>query len=323
MSRPSPLPHRIRLGVSSCLLGQRVRYDGNHKLDRWIADTLGAHFEFVPVCPEVAIGLGVPRPPIRLVGDPAAPRAVGVDDPALDVTKKLATYGKKMGRELDDVSGYIFKARSPSCGVERVKVYAGSGHARNGRGVYAAAFMQAQPLLPVEEEGRLGDPGLRENFLERVYAYRRWQELTASGITAAKLIEFHASHKLVLMAHGPEHYRALGRLVARAGRGSVRTVANEYIPGFMRALAHRATPARHANVLMHLMGYLKKQLSREDKAELLELIHAFRRGRLPLAVPVTLLRHHFRRYPNAYVANQVYLQPSENPPAREARTPLY
>jgi uncharacterized protein YbgA (DUF1722 family)/uncharacterized protein YbbK (DUF523 family) len=310
MSHVSHLPRRIRLGVSSCLLGQRVRYDGNHKHDRWISDTLGVHFEFVPVCPEVAIGLGVPRPPIRLVGDPDAPRAVGRDDPALDVTAKLAAYGKRMGRELDDLSGYIFKARSPSCGMERVKVYGSAGGGKSGRGLYAAAFMAEQPLLPVEEEGRLGDPGLRENFLERVYAYRRWQELAAAGITAARLVEFHTVHKLVLMAHGPEHYRALGRLVARAGRGTARALAGEYIHGFMEALRHRATPARHANVLMHLMGYLKKQLTRDDKTELLELIHAFRQGKLPLAVPVTLLRHHFRHHPNAYVANQIYLQPA-------------
>lgn len=312
MRHATPLPRRIRLGISSCLLGQRVRYDGNHKHDRWISDTLGAHFEFVPVCPEVAIGLGVPRPPIRLVGDPDAPRAVGVDDAMLDVTVKLATYGKQMGRELDGLSGYIFKARSPSCGMERVKVYAGSGHAGNGRGVYAAAFMLAQPLLPVEEEGRMGDPGLRENFLERVFAYRRWQELAATGITAARLVEFHTRHKLVLMAHGPKHYRALGRLVARATRGSARVLAGEYIHEFMNALRHRASPARHANVLMHLMGYLKKQLAREDKAELLELIHSYRQGKLPLAVPVTLLRHHFRHHPNTTVASQVYLQPVEN-----------
>jgi uncharacterized protein YbgA (DUF1722 family)/uncharacterized protein YbbK (DUF523 family) len=308
MSHSTSLPRRIRLGVSSCLLGQRVRYDGNHKHDRWISDTLGVHFDFVPVCPELAIGLGVPRPPIRLVGDPDAPRAVGRDDPALDVTAKLAAYGKRMGRELDDLSGYILKARSPSCGMERVKVYSAHGGTRAGRGLYAAAFMAEQPLLPVEEEGRLGDPDLRENFLERVFAFRRWQELAASGITAAKLVEFHTVHKLVLMAHGPEHYRALGRLVARADRGSARALADDYIRGFMDALKHRATPARHANVLMHIMGYLKKQLSREDKAELLELIHDFRRGRTPLAVPVTLLRHHFRHHPNAYVANQVYLQ---------------
>lgn len=304
------LSSRIRLGVSSCLLGRRVRYDGDHKHDRWITDTLGAHFEFVPVCPEVAIGLGVPRPPIRLVGDPGAPRAVGRDDPALDVTAKLAAYGRQMGRELDGLSGYIFKARSPSCGMERVKVYGPAGGSKNGRGLYAAAFMAEQPLLPVEEEGRLGDPGLRENFLERVFAYRRWQELAAAGITAARLVEFHTVHKLVLMAHGPEHYRVLGRLAARAGRGSVRALAGEYLHGFMSALQHRATPARHARVLLHLMGYLNKQLSREDQAELLDLIHAFRRGRLPLAVPVTLLRHHFRHHPNAYVTNQVYLQPA-------------
>ncbi len=302
---------RIRIGISSCLLGAKVRYDGNHKLDTFITETLGRHFEFVPVCPEVAIGLGVPRPPIRLVGSGADVRAVGIADPTLDVTAKLAHYGARMGRELDDISGYLFKSKSPSCGMERVKVYPEKGGpgVKQGRGVYAAAFMAAQPLLPVEEEGRLGDPVLRENFIEAVFAYRRWQELLARGLSAARLVEFHTRHKLMLMAHSPERYRALGRLIAGVSRAKVRATADKYVLAFMDALRVPPTRARHTNVLMHVMGYFKKDLDTADKRELLERIHAYRRGHVPRIVPLTLLNHYLRRHPQPYLAGQHYLDP--------------
>jgi uncharacterized protein YbgA (DUF1722 family)/uncharacterized protein YbbK (DUF523 family) len=305
----TPTPH-IRVGISSCLLGEEVRFDGGHKRDAYILGTLGRFFELVPVCPEVGIGLGTPRQPIRLMGDPAAPRAVGSRDPSLDVTDRLIAYGQRKARELHDLSGYILKSRSPSCGMERVKVYAASGQpGRPGSGLYARALMEALPLLPVEEEGRLGDPVLRENFVERVFAYRRWQDLEALGVTRARLVAFHTVHKLTLMAHGEERYRALGRLVGEPGRRSVQALADEYIEGFMAALKYRATRRRHSNVLMHLMGYLKRHLDSGDKAELLEVIDAYRRGLLPLVVPVTLLKHHFRRHPDPYVDKQVYLSP--------------
>lgn len=303
----SPLP--IRVGISACLLGEKVRYDGNHKLDTYLRDTLGQYFQFVPVCPEAGSGLGVPRPTIRLMGDPQHPRAVGVLDPTHDVTASLLQWSRRTARELPALSGFILKARSPSCGMERVKVYQDKGPARPGRGIFAGELMDRRPLLPVEEEGRLGDPALRENFIERVFAYHRWQALEAAGITAARLLDFHARHKLVLMAHSPEHYRQLGRLVAGAGKGTARTLAAAYIAGFMTALARPATPRRHANVLHHLMGYLKKQLDGADKAELLALIDEHRRGLVPLIVPLTLLRHHFRRHPHPYVADQYYLEP--------------
>ena len=303
-------PRRIRIGISSCLLGDKVRYDGNHKLDIYVTQTLGRYFDYVPVCPEVAIGLGVPRPPIRLVGAPEQPRARGVGDPGLDVTEKLAAFGARMGRELADISGYIFKSKSPSCGIERVRVYrAGQPAVKRGRGVYAAAFMRVQALLPVEEEGRLTDPGLRENFVERVFAYRRWRELAQSGVTPAKLVAFHTDHKLAVMAHGTKHYQMLGRLMAGAGRGNVRPTADAYIKEFMSALAQRTTPRRHANVLMHLMGYLKKHLDRADKLELFAAIEDYRLGRLPLIAPIILFKHYFRRYPSDYVARQTYLNP--------------
>ena len=301
---------RIRLGISSCLLGRKVRFDGNHKLDSYLTGTLGRYFEWIPVCPEVAIGLGVPRPPIRLVGTPGAPRAIGVKDGSLDVTDKLAAYGRQQARRLDDLSGYVFKSNSPSCGIERVKVYQRTGiPAKKGRGIYAEAFLAGQPSLPAEEEGRLGNPRLREIFIERVFAYRRWQDLVASGLTASRLEDFHARHKLTLMAHDVESYRALGRIVAQAGSRTPNELGHDYISRFMTAMKRLATPARHAKVLMHLMGYLKKELDPMDKAELLELIHAYRQGVLPLASPLTLLRHHLRRYPDPYIARQTYLHP--------------
>jgi uncharacterized protein YbgA (DUF1722 family)/uncharacterized protein YbbK (DUF523 family) len=284
-------------------LGNKVRFDAGHKHDAYITDTLGQFFELVPVCPEVGIGLGMPREPIRLEGNPGQPRAIGVRNRGLDVTEALSAYGRHMAQQLNDISGYILKSRSPSCGMERVKVYKeGHSPSKQGVGLYARALMEALPLLPVEEEGRLGDPAIRENFVERVFAYRRWQELVASGLTPAKLVEFHTVHKLSLMSHGPQYLRELGRLVAEAGFNDQAEIFQAYIARFMETLKHRATRKRHTNVLMHLLGYLKKHLSTPDKAALLELITAYRLGQLPLIVPITLLKHHFRRFPDLYAA---------------------
>ncbi|MGD8710625.1 MAG: DUF523 and DUF1722 domain-containing protein [Ectothiorhodospiraceae bacterium] len=306
--QPPRSESKIRVGVSSCLLGEQVRFDSGHKRDRFVADRLAEYFELVPVCPEVAIGLGIPRQPIRLVGSPEDPRAVGTRDESLDVTDRLADFGRRMAGELSDISGYILKSKSPSCGMERVKVYGrGGSPSKNGRGIYAAEIMKANPMLPVEEEGRLNDPVLRENFLERVYAYRRWQELRADGVTPESLVSFHTRHKLILMAHGQQRVRVLGRLVAQAGSRPMGELADEYGRRFMEALSYRATRRRHTDVLFHAMGYLKRVLDSDDKAELAELIHDYRNGLVPLIVPVTLLRHHFRRHPEPYIDRQLYL----------------
>lgn len=310
MPAPSHHPETIRIGVSSCLLGERVRYDGEHKRDAFIVDRLGAVFEFVPVCPEVAVGMGVPRPPIRLVGDPRNPKALGSDDPSLDMTAALTAFGRRMALELEDIDAYIFKSRSPSCGMARVRVYDGGRTPRaQGTGLYARQIMARRPLLPVAEEERLADPALRDNFIERIFAYRRWRQLLASGFSPAKLVEFHGSYKLSLMAHGTVYYRALGRLVAQGKAQRPGQLCDEYGAGFMAALKHPATRKRHANVLQHLMGYLKKHLDHADKAELLETIDAYRLGLVPLIAPMTLLKHHFRRFPHPYVEKQVYLYP--------------
>ncbi len=301
---------RVRLGVSACLLGARVRFDGGHKQNRFIIDALGAHFEFVPFCPEVAIGMGTPRPTIRLVGDVARPRAVGSKDPGLDVTDALRDYSERTARGLRGLCGFVFKKDSPTCGMERVKVYSDKGMPQAaGVGIFARAVQQANPLLPVEEEGRLNDPGLRENFVSRVFVYARWQALQEQGLNKKGLIGFHARHKLLIMAHSPAAYQELGRMLARLDNADLRALADLYIARVMQVLKTPASRKRHANVLQHVLGYLRKQVDGANRADLVEVIDAYRVGLVPLVVPVTLLQHHFRRNPHPYISRQVYMNP--------------
>ena len=301
---------RIPVGVSSCLLGEEVRYDGGHKLDRYVTGVLGRWFEYVPFCPEALAGLGVPRPPIRLAGDPAAPRAVRVDDASVDVTVELEATSRRIVPELERVRGYVFKRASPSCGMERVKVHQAPGKSpRMGRGIFARNVMEAYPLLPCEEEGRLNDASLRESFVERVFALDRWRRTMAEGFTAVRLVEFHTRHKLLLLSHSEVHYRAAGRLVADAGRREPAHVAGEYLRTFMDGMRRQATRRRHANVLQHLAGYLKRRIDSGDRQALAALIDEYRTGAVPLVVPIRFLRHHFRHAPDRYAAMQHYLEP--------------
>jgi uncharacterized protein YbgA (DUF1722 family)/uncharacterized protein YbbK (DUF523 family) len=300
----------IRVATSSCLLGEAVRYDGGHKHNEYITRTLARYFEMIPFCPEVAIGLGVPRPPIRLMRKGGEVRVVGVDDPALDVTDKLVAYGHTVAGRLNDVSGYIFKRGSPSCGMERIRIYSNKGMpVDSGAGIYAQAIMRALPLLPAEEEGRLMDPVLRENFIERVFVYHRWQSLCQSEPTPADLIDFHTVHKFSVLAHDETACRELGRLVAAAGSADLRQLLERYATLLMTAMKQRATRKLHSNVLMHIMGFLKDRIDSGDKAELLDVIEKYRQGTVPLIVPVTLLKHHLRRYPDPYIERQYYLNP--------------
>ena len=289
----------IRVGISSCLLGQEVRYDGGHKRDSYVNGTLSKYFRFVPVCPEVAVGLGIPRPPIRLVQAEDSIRVRGVKVGELDVTDELEAYGREMSAKLDDISGYIFKRGSPSCGMERVKVYSEKGMpVSHSAGAYAREFMINRPSLPCEEEGRLGDPVLRENFISRVFVFHRWGKLIDSGITPAKLVAFHTEHKFIVLSHGQVAYKRLGRLVADAGKRNIEDVAQEYVNELMATLKRRANRKQHVNVLQHLLGYVSDELDAADRAEMLELIEQYRQGLVPLVVPITLLNHHFRRHPN-------------------------
>lgn len=301
---------RPRIGISSCLLGQSVRYDSGHKRDSYIVDVLGKYFEYFPVCPEVGIGMSIPRPPIRLTGDPSRPRAVGVRDDALDVTDMLIEYAHGVMKKRPRLSGYIFKRGSPSCGMERVKVYNDKGMpGGTSSGLYAKIVMESMPLMPVEEEGRLNDPVLRESFVERVYVFDRWQRFSDEPMTASRLVDFHTRHKFLLLSHSELHYRRLGRLVAEAGIRDLDALSREYIETLMDGLKRRATRRRHSNVLQHMMGYLKKSIDGDDKIELNKLIDDYRQGSVPLIVPLKLMEHHFRRHPHDYVAAQIYLNP--------------
>jgi len=301
----------IRVGISSCLLGREVRFDGGHKRDAFIDQTLSRYFEFVPFCPEMEIGLGVPRDPIRLERRDGRVRVVGIRQGDLDVTEPLGEYARRVVRENPGLSGYILKSKSPSCGMERVKVYDGTSGipAADGVGEYARTVMEHWPELPVEEEGRLNDPVLRENFIERVFTYWRWQQLVAGGLTAARIVDFHTRHKLLLMAHSQRAYRELGRTVADCGSRDLDVFGASYIGGLMAALRTRASRKSHTNVLKHVQGYLKERIDAEDKQELNEVIETYRLGRVPLVVPITLLNHHFRRHPNEYMQRQYYLNP--------------
>ena len=303
-------PERIPVGVSSCLLGEAVRYDGGHKHDRYVTGALGRYFEYVAWCPEALAGLGVPRPPIRLAGDPGAPRAVRVADPSVDVTDSLLAVARDATTRMGALRGYIFKRGSPSCGMARVKVHGAPGKSpRMGQGVFARAVMQSHPLLPCEEEGRLNDAPLRESFVERVFARDRWIRAMASGCTPARLIAFHTRHKLLLLSHSEVHYRTAGRLVGDAGRRDRDRLAGEYLSVFMEGMQRRATRRRHTNVLQHLAGFLKRSIDAGDRRALADLIEEYRTGNVPLVVPIRFLRHHFRRAPDRYVEMQHYLEP--------------
>lgn len=302
---------RIKLGISACLLGEPVRFNAGHKQSQLCSEILARHFDFVALCPEVAIGLGTPREAIRLVGDPQAPRALGSRHPELDVTDALDAYGRQIAAELPDICGYILMQKSPSCGMERVKVYQHNGASvpGGGRGVFAAALMRARPDLPVEEDGRLNDPVLRENFITRVFAYAEWQRLLRQGLTRKALYSFHARYKYQLMATCRQQYQTLGRLLAEAGKAPLEAFAASYFSQLMSALQQPASRGSNSNVLQHIAGYLKRDLNAPDKQELQHLISQYRLGIVPLVVPLALIKHHFRHHPDSYIAQQAYLQP--------------
>jgi len=301
----------VRIGVSSCLLGNEVRYDGGHKRDAFLVGTFGPYVEWVPVCPEVEIGLGIPRPTLRLVQVDGQNRLIRPSDGG-DYTEPMLAYARRRVRALDGLSlcGYVLKKDSPSCGMERVKIYSeGRMPMRSGRGLFATILLEHFPNLPVEEEGRLNDPTLRENFIERVFAYQRVRAFFAERWTVGQLVAFHTAHKLQIMAHSPAAYTDLGRLVAAAKTGSRSALREQYEDRFMRALHITATRARHSNVLQHMAGYFKRSLDPPARQELAALIDDYRRGLVPLIVPMTLVRHYVRLLAVAYLDGQVYLQP--------------
>ena len=301
----------IRIGISTCLLGENVRFDGGHKHDRFLTDTLGQYVEYVPVCPEVECGLGIPREAMRLVGNPASPRLVTTHT-SRDMTDRMLSWagGRVVELEKEELGGFIFKSGSPSSGMERVRVYNDKGMpSLQGVGLFARAFMEHFPVLPVEEEGRLNDPLLRENFIERIFALKRWRQLVTEGQKRGDLIDFHTKQKLLILSHSPKHYQAMGQLVASQKALPVKELYEKYQALLMEALKLKTTARKNANVLGHMMGYFKKDLAPDEKKELLEIIETYRNGYVPLIVPITLVNHYVRKYNEPYLKEQAYLNP--------------
>lgn len=302
---------KIKLGISACLLGETVRYDGGHKLDRFLRDTLGRYADYVPVCPETECGMGVPREAMRLEGNPDAPRLL-TRDTRIDKTEMMVSWAKKRIARLasENLCGFIFKSDSPSCGMERVKVYDEKGMpAKTGVGIFVRVFMGAFPLLPMEEEGRLHDPRLRENFIERIFALRRWREVRGGKSPRGALVDFHTRHKLLLLSHSTKLYREMEKLVAGQKRHSLQDLRANYEALLMKALSLKTSPKKHANVLMHMMDYFREKLSADEKRELLEIFGRYAQGHLPLIVPLTLIGRYVRKYDEPHLKEQVYLNP--------------
>jgi uncharacterized protein YbgA (DUF1722 family)/uncharacterized protein YbbK (DUF523 family) len=302
---------KVKLGISTCLLGDNVRYDGGYKLDRFLTDTLGKYVEYVPVCPEVECGLPIPREAMHLEGNPDSPRLVTTHTKQ-DMTDRMIRWAQKRVAELkrEDLCGFIFKSDSPTSGMERVRVYIEKGMpVKKGVGMFARIFMEHFPLLPVEDEERLHDPDLRENFIERIFTLKRWREALAKKEGRGVVVDFHTVHKILILSHSPKHYQMMGKLVAKAKEIPTKELYQQYQAILMEALQLKTTPKKNTNVLQHMMGYFKEQLSSDEKKELLEVIDHYRQEYIPLIVPVTLIQHYVRKYDQPYLKKQTYLNP--------------
>jgi uncharacterized protein YbgA (DUF1722 family)/uncharacterized protein YbbK (DUF523 family) len=301
----------IKIGISTCLLGEKIRFDGGHKKDKYLTEVLGNYFEFVPSCPEIEIGMGVPRESVRLVGSPNSPRLVGPKSNT-DWTDKMLYYSDKRIKVLDKINlcGYILKSDSPTCGMERVRVYSESGIPnRAGRGLFADFYIKANPLIPIEEEGRLNDTKIRENFITRVFGFNRLQNFLNDKINRGTLVRFHTIHKYLMLSHSTKHYQHLGKLVAESSKHRLEDVGKNYSALFMEGLQIKTTTKKNVNVLQHILGYLKKQLSSTERQDIISVIDDYHQELVPLIVPVTLLRHYIYKHNVEYIKDQIYLNP--------------
>jgi len=301
----------FRIGISSCLLGNEVRWNSGHKLDKYLTRTLGQFVEYVPVCPEVEAGFGVPRESFRLVGDPDTPRLITFKSKT-DHTDRMLAWAAKRVKELakEDLCGFIFKSDSPSSGMIRVKVYNEKGMPHKvGIGIFARAFMAQFPLLPVEDDGRLNDPSIRENFILQIFTMKRWRDNLARKQSMGSLVDFHTRNKLLILSHSQKHYRLMGKLVAAGKKMPIKELYHQYQILLMEALKLKTTIRKNTNVLQHLMGYFKKELSGDEKQELLEIFEQYRSEYVPLIVPITLINHYVRKYDQPYLKQQTYLNP--------------
>lgn len=307
----SPSPSRPVMGIGSCLAGNAVRYNGETKRPNEHVRSICEHFEMRAFCPEMGIGMGVPRKPIHLVGLEHAVRALDVDTHSRDYTEQLAAYAARVLSQAPELCGYILVKGSPSCGFERVKRFTDTGHgvAADQQGIFAAALGRADPLLPLEDDGRLNDPGLRESFVTRAYTYHEWKQLVKAGLSTRRLVAFYSRYKYLVMAHHVPTYRELGQLVADAGKQPLEAQARAFVTRLMQGLSQCATRRTHANVLYHIAGYLKRDIPATERQRLTELIDQYRQGIVPLVVPITMLRHHFANNPNAYIDSQAFMAP--------------
>ncbi len=303
---------KIKVGISSCLLGNPVRYDGSHKLDTFLKDIVGKYFDFIPICPEVEMGLPVPREPMHLVGDRDNLRLITTRS-KIDYTDRMLKFARKRVKELkkEDLCGFIFKSRSPSSGYRNVKVYNDNGiPTSTSSGLFAKVFMEENPLIPVEDEGRLKDDEIRDNFFTRVFILYNWKRLIKTGFTRKGIIDFHTHNKLLIMAHSPKAYLELGRSLTNLKGVNLREFADVYINNVMDALRHKATRGKNVNVMYHTMGYFKKYLDRKDKEELISLIQEYKEGNLPLIVPITMINHYVNKFDISYLKSQSFLNPT-------------
>ena len=310
--RRESMKNKIKIGVSSCLLGEKVRWNGDHKQDRYVRDILGNYFEYISTCPEVDVGMGIPRETVALYGTLENPRMVGKKTQT-DWTEKMNNYTKDRISELakHDLCGYIFKSKSPSCGTGRVNVYSefGSTKVRQGPGLFARAFIKTLPLIPVEDEGRLHDPGIKENFIIRVFCFYRLGCLLRERFSIGKLVKFHTKHKFLLLSHSRKYYDTMGQLVANAKASRLEELKTRYGNLFMEALTYKSTPKKNTDVLLHMVEFLKKILTQSEKEDILATIEDYRKELLPLIVPVTLIRHQVNKYHVEYLLDQIYLNP--------------
>jgi len=301
----------IKIGISSCLLGNMVRYDGNHSHDPFLTQTLGLFTEYIPVCPEVECGMSIPREAIRLMGDPENPRLVS-NEKNIDKTEAMKTWaeGKLKALEKDNLCGFIFKSKSPSCGLYRIKVYGGKGgFSKTGTGIFARAFTEKFPRIPVEESGRLQDPELRENFIENIFSLQRWRDLIEKNKTLGGLVDFHSKNKLLILSHNQALYRNLGKLVGQGKSQELHTLFDNYEEILLKALNLKTTLKKNINVLHHILGYFKNNLTSPEKEELLTIVDQYRSEYVPLIVPITLIKHYVMKYPHPWLEIQTYLNP--------------
>lgn len=305
------MKEEIKIGVSSCLLGNKVRYDGGHTRDRFVTDTLGQFVRFVPVCPEVECGLPIPRPAMHLRGDPENPRLITTKTKE-DHTQRMVTWAKRRLDQLakEDLCGFIFKKNSPSSGMARVKVFNDKGQpVKKGSGIFAGLFMKRFPLIPVEEDGRLNDPILRENFIEQIFTLKRWRKTLNNGRSMKNLVAFHTHNKMLIRSHSERHYSAMGKLVAQGKKQPTVKLYQQYEELLLKAMRLKGTDKKHTNVMLHMLGYFKKVLSKDEKQEMIEEIDKYRQGYVPLIVPLTLFNHFVRKYDEPYLKQQTYLNP--------------